>query len=196
MVGLQKRTFRTIFLLTTIALLVLPAVTTFNELLTGIAMQVRLYRCIQEFIVPFQARMIAVVLQLFGITASATATGIALGDAKAIGNIVTISWNCIGWQSFLLFAITLVTGLQGHYTLLSRIQTITIGILGTFLMNITRISLVVLIANSISRAAGIIFHDYFSTLMTVAWLFLFWWFSFSFVLDKEEKAIDKAAENV
>ena len=63
-------------------------------------------------------------------------------------------------------------------------------------MNITRISLVVLIANSISRAAGIIFHDYFSTLMTVAWLFLFWWFSFSFVLDKEEKAIDKAAENV
>ena len=94
MVGLQKRTFRTIFLLTTIALLVLPAVTTFNELLTGIVMQVRLYRYIQEFIVPFQARMIAVVLQLFGITASATATGIALGDAKAIGNIVTISWNC------------------------------------------------------------------------------------------------------
>lgn len=182
----QKKTFKTIFLITTIALLVLPAITTFNELLTSVVMRIQVYRYIQEFIVPFQAKMITAVVNLFGITASATTTGVYLGQAKAVGNNVTISWNCIGWQSFFLFALTLATGLQGHYNLSSRLQTITIGVLGTFLMNITRISLVVLVAHYVSRQAGIIFHDYFSTLMTVAWLFFFWWFVFAFVLERDE----------
>lgn len=43
----QKRTFRALFFILTIALLVLPAVTTFNEILTSIVMLVELYRYIQ-----------------------------------------------------------------------------------------------------------------------------------------------------
>lgn len=193
---LQKRTFKTIFLILTIALLVLPAITTFNELLTRIVMQVKLYRYLQDFIVPLQARMITVVLNLFGITASATATGVMLSSQRVLGESVTISWNCVGWQSFFLFALTLGTGLQGTYSTISRIQTIVIGIFGTFLMNIIRISLVVLIAHFVSRQAGIIFHDYFSTLMTVAWLFLFWWFVFAYVLDRPQSSVDKSTVKV
>jgi len=32
------------------------------------------------------------------------------------------------------------------------------------------------------RQVGIVFHDYFSNLMTIAWLFVFWWFSYTHVL--------------
>lgn len=192
-----KRTFKLIFLFTTILLLVLPAITTFNELLTSLVMRIEVYRYIQNLIVPLQARMITVVVRLFGISASATATGVLIGaSTNTVGNQVTIAWNCIGWQSFILFAITLATGLQGPYTLVSRFQTIAIGILGTFLVNITRISLVVLVAHYISRPAGVIFHDYFSTAMTVSWLFLFWWFAFAYVLEKPKSTINKATLKV
>lgn len=192
----QKRTFKTIFLMTVIALLVLPAVTTFNEILTSLVMQVKLYRLIQDAIVPFQARMISVVLRLFGLVVFPTPTGVVLGQARSIGDSITISWNCIGWQSFFLLVLTLATGLQGSYTLLTRLQTIVIGFLGTFLMNIARISIVVLVAHYVSRPAGVIFHDYVSTLATVAWLFVYWWFVFAFVLEERTPITDRVAVKV
>ena len=196
MTNQQKQTFKVVFLILTIALIVLPAITTFNELLTTIVMRVGFYRAIQDIVVPIQTRMITGVLRVIGLTAFATQTGIHLGEPRVMGNDVTISWNCIGWQSFLLFGLTLATGLQGSYRLSSRLQTITIGVLGTFILNILRITLVVLIANFVSRQAGIIFHDYFSTLMTVAWLFLFWWFVFAYVLEKQGSVIDEVVQKV
>ncbi len=185
----EKKTFKTIFIITTVLLITLPAVTTFNEILTSIVMKIQFYRVIQEFIVPIQAKMIVVVIGLFGIKAIPTPLGVNIGTIQTI-NHVTISWNCIGWQSFLLFVLTLITGLQGPYTRYSKAQTILIGFLGTFLMNITRISLVVLMTQFISKTAGIIFHDYFSTAMTVAWLFFFWWFSFTYVLERKDQVYE------
>lgn len=180
-----KNTLKTLFLLVTVALLILPAITTFNEILTTIVMRIYLYRYLQDFIVPIQAKMITVVMHLFGLAAVPTLKGVALGNFHTIGNHVTISWNCIGWQSFILFLISLGTGLQGNYNTVSKMQTITIGILGTFLINIARISIVVLIAQFIGAVPSLIFHDYVSTLMTIAWLFVYWWFSFTYVLENE-----------
>lgn len=178
----KKKTYKTILIILSLLLLILPAITTFNEILTSIVMRIELYRLIQNFIVPFQAKMITVVLRIFQISAFPTSTGINIGSTTTLGNHITISWNCIGWQSFILLIITLITGLQGPYKLSSRLQTILIGTLGTFLMNIIRISLVVIFAHFLGKTAGIIFHDYFSTIITIAWLFLFWWFTFNFVL--------------
>lgn len=186
---LEKKTFQTIFIITSIILITLPAITTFNEILTSIVMKIHFYRVIQEFIVPIQAKMIVVVIGLFGIRAVPTPLGVNIGTVQTL-NHITISWNCIGWQSFLLFILTLMTGLQGPYTLYSKMQTVLIGFLGTFLMNITRISLIVLIAQFINQTAGVIFHDYFSTIMTIAWLFFFWWFSFTYVLERKFEAYD------
>lgn len=157
-------------------------------------MKIQFYRVIQELIVPLQAKMIVVVIGLFGIKAVPTPLGVNIGTVQTL-NHVTISWNCIGWQSFLLFVLTLLTGLQGPYTRYSKAQTILIGFLGTFLMNITRISLVVLIAQFISTTAGVVFHDYFSTMMTIAWLFFFWWFSFTYVLEREDEAYELFEDN-
>lgn len=182
---MEKSTFKLLLALSALLLLFLPFVTTFNEILTVLIMKVRLYRLIQEFIVPFEAKMVTVILRLFGITAFPTLTSVKIGSFTTVGNNVTISWNCVGWQSFILLVITFLTGLQGSFRLTSKIQTIVIGVLGTFLINILRISLVVIFAYRVSPVLALIFHDYFSTILIIIWLFFFWWFSYNFVLEKE-----------
>lgn len=182
----HKSTFSMLFMILAVMLLVLPAIITFNEVLTSLVMNFGVYKWLQLGVVPYEAKVIVVILRLFGISAYPTSIGINLGNGHTLGANVYLSWNCLGWQSFFLFLITLVTGLQGSYTLYSRIQTILIGFLGTFLMNILRISLVVVIAQFIGSQAAVIFHDYFSVLVTIAWLFVFWWFSFKYVLEKQE----------
>lgn len=180
----EKSTFRLLFVILSIALLLLPLVTTFNEFLTRVVMEVEIYRLIQNFIVPIEAKMVAVILRAIRIPAFPTLTSVKIGKLTTIGNNVTISWNCIGWQSFILLVITLVTGLQGSYQLWTKIQTIIIGVLGTFLFNILRVSLVIIIAHRVSSLAAIIFHDYLSTFLIILWLFTFWWFVYTYVLEK------------
>lgn len=182
---LEKKTFKSLFLVLAVILLILPFVTTFNEFLTRVVMSIKFYRFIQDLVVPIQVKMITVILRMFGITAYPGITTVSFG--KAIGNSVEISWNCIGWQSLILLLISLFTGLQGPYKIQSKLQTVAIGFLGTFLMNLGRITIVILIAYYFGRVAGMVFHDYFSTIMTIAWLFFFWWFSFNYVLEKREE---------
>lgn len=182
----ELSTFRTLFLFLAAILLILPFITTFNEFLTSVVMKIKLYRLIQEFIVPSQVKMITVILRLFGIEAYPGLVTVSFG--KAIGQVVEISWNCIGWQSLILLLISLFTGLQGPYKIYSKFQTVVIGFLGTFLVNLIRVMLVILITYYFGRLPGMIFHDYFSTIMIIAWLFFFWWFSFNYVLEKQEAA--------
>jgi len=49
---------------------------------------------------------------------------------------IRITWNCLGWQSFLLFFVSLLVGLKGPYTKISKLEAVIVGLLGTFLMNI------------------------------------------------------------
>jgi len=180
-----KSTFKTLFILLAMILLILPFITTFNEFLTSVVMKIRLYRLIQDFIVPYQVKMITVILRLFGITAYPGLTTVSFG--RVVGSSVEISWNCIGWQSLVLLVISLFTGLQGPYKIYTKLQTVLIGFLGTFLVNLIRITLVILITYYFGRLAGVVFHDYFSTIMIIAWLFFFWWFAFNFVLERREE---------
>ncbi|OGD92418.1 hypothetical protein A3C33_04580 [Candidatus Curtissbacteria bacterium RIFCSPHIGHO2_02_FULL_42_58] len=92
--------------------------------------------------------------------------------------------NCIGWQSLVLFGLTVFTGFGGKFTKISLLQAFMIGVLGTFLMNVLRITVVALIAFFAGRLPAVIFHDYFSVVVTIGWLFFFWWFSYAFVLEE------------
>lgn len=184
----ELSTFRTLFLFLAAILLILPFITTFNEFLTSVVMKIKLYRLIQDFIVPSQVKMITVILRLLGIEAYPGLVTVSFG--KAIGQVVEISWNCIGWQSVILLLISLFTGLQGPYKIYSKFQTVVIGFLGTFLVNLIRVTLVILVTYYFGRLPGMIFHDYFSTIMIIAWLFFFWWFSFSFVLERKEEVLE------
>lgn len=99
---------------------------------------------------------------------------------------MVISWNCLGWQSLVIFAISLLTGLSGNFTRLSKLESILIGILGTFLLNLARIVVLVLGIVYANQFFAFVLHDYLMILAAILWLFLFWWFSYAFVLEKKE----------
>lgn len=82
---------------------------------------------------------------------------------------------------------TVFTGLSGAHTKLSKIEALTIGVLGVFILNVFRLTTVVLVYQVFGRLVGIIYHDYFTTLLVIGFLFLFWGFSYGFVLEEREK---------
>lgn len=178
-------THQTLIAITTLTLLVLPFITSFNELLTALVLQSQAYLAIQDFVVPFEGKMVGVVLQyLFGLpTVTSGSSLIVLGDRSLR---VYINWNCIGWQSLVLFSITLWTGLRGPYTAKSKGICVLAGIEGTILMNLLRIASVVLVAVYVGYMPALIFHDYGGTILVVLWLVLFWNLAFRHVLKRPD----------
>ena len=184
--GLQRRTerkatFGNLFALLAVTLVLLPFVTTFNEFLTRVVEKSGFYMVIQGHVVPVLTRMMVLILSPLNIDVQATYRGLLVN-----GRSVRLSWNCLGWQSLVLLFISLITGLQGPYTLLSKFEVILTGFLGIFLMNLIRLSGIVVLSVYVSQVASLIFHDYFSNVMIIGWLFFFWWYSFKFVLVRKQ----------
>ncbi|MFZ5392036.1 MAG: exosortase/archaeosortase family protein [Patescibacteria group bacterium] len=173
--------FQIIIILACVTFLVMPFVSTFNEFITTIIGKVELYRILQYHVVPFEAKMVVSTLKLIGIEASSSLTGLQIiKDGNPIN--IFISWNCIGWQSFILLFISMFVGLKGPFTLNSKLETIAIGILGTIIINLVRISLVAMIAFYLGEMASIVFHDYISTLFVICWLIFYWIFCYRYIL--------------
>ena len=188
-------TYQMILLLAAGLLLVLPFITTFNEFLTRAVIELRLDRILTDWVVPTEVRFLALILQPFGITTEVTDAALYLykpGSAFPIP--VYISWNCVGWQSFILFGITLVTGLQGSIPRQRKLQLIALGLLGTFWMNLLRMAAVALVAYFFGRLPAVIFHDYGGTLMILVWLSVFWYALFNYFLadhlDSDEELLN------
>lgn len=184
-ISVSKDTFLTLFLILTLVLVFMPFLATFNDLLTRAVINLRGYSFIRDYIVPAEVRMVAVVLAGLGFDVAVTSEYVVLGQTQEQPFIAEIVWNCIGWQSLLFFIITAFVGLQGDkYTNLSKAKAAIIGVLGTFLVNIFRIVFVVLVAFYFGQYPAIIIHDYGSILAVIFWLFFFWWFAYSFVLEE------------
>ena len=177
----EKKTFAMLFLVLAVVLMVLPFFVTFNDILTRIVMKVELYRFIQEKVVPMEIKMVSVPMNLIGIKSGLLGGYLALQKGSDIF-LVEIAWNCIGWQSMIILILSFFTGLFGRYTRWSKAQVIIAGVCGTFLMNIIRIVLVALFAYYFGQFPAIIFHDYGSIIITIAWLIFFWWFAFAYIL--------------
>lgn len=171
-----------------VMLALLPFVTTFNTILTEIINSVGFYRVIQERLVPWESSLIVVIVRFLGINAF-------LLPKEEIGAFVIekgseyipadLQWNCLGWQSLVLLILSFIAGLQGNFTNLSRIECLLIGLSGTFLLNILRMVFITVGIYYINTAFALLIHDYFAALTTIAWLFFFWWFSYSFVLEEK-----------
>lgn len=175
----QKAVFKSIFALFALLLLILPFMVSFNETLTKAVEAIKIYTLIQSFIVPYEVGMVKVLTSPFNVDFVAYANGMMVR-----GGFLEMTWNCIGWQSLLLLTITLVVGLtSGKYTLLSNIEAILIGIFGTFLINLLRLSVIVLIFVYFRPIYFYVYHDYLAAVVTVIWLTFFWWFIFKFVLE-------------
>lgn len=185
----QKQVFSTIFLLFTLFLVLLPFLVTFNEFLTRIVENFKLYKLLQDQLVPVEVKMVKLLVSPLGVNFVAYQNGMVVK-----GTFLQMTWNCIGWQSLFLLVITLWVGLRsGIYTFSSRVETVCIGLLGTFLINIFRLSVIVLIFAYLRPLYAYIYHDYLAAIVTIVWLFFFWWFSYSFVLEeKTERNIAKS----
>jgi exosortase/archaeosortase family protein len=184
---------RLLLIMGAILLMILPFVTTFNEFLTRIVETTGLDALLTSWIVPFEARMIAVILGLVGIPTQVSPSTLYL-EKGGFFLPVFISWNCVGWQSFILFGATLITGLQGPFTKVSKIESVVVGFLGTFLMNLVRMALVAIIAFFFGQLPAVIFHDYGSTVMILVWLFAYWWFCHGWLLEPMETLPDEGIE--
>lgn len=177
-----KSTFQNLFIILVIFLMLLPFVTTFNEFLTKIVEKTGLYKLIQASFIPYETMLVRTILSLFGIT---TAPGTVAIVKNGVPQGTYIAWNCIGWQSLVILLFSLKAGFQGNFTKLSVLQAAIFGILGTFLINIFRISIILIILYYFDKLPAMIFHDYSSVILTIIWLFFFWWFAYSFILEKK-----------
>jgi exosortase/archaeosortase family protein len=179
----QKQVFIVIFLGLTLMLSVLPFVVTASELLTRIVEGNNLYLWIQNNIVPVEAKMMGALLIPLGYGYE-----FSPGNSSIVvnGQVMGITWNCLGWQSFLLFFVTLLVGFRGRYSKLSVIEALGIGMLGTFWLNIFRMMFTVLLAVHLPSVFRIVFHDYLAAGTTVVWLFGYWWFIYSYTLVSSE----------
>src|SRR5713226_6692439 len=172
----------TLIALTCAMLMLLPLVTTFNDLLTVWAMGLGANNPLQA-IVPAESRMVVSLLGLFGVHAAASGSHLVVWDGAGSMHTLFISWNCIGWQSLILFGVSLLTGLRGGHTLEARVQVMLIGVAGTMLLNLLRVSAVAAIAATVGVAPAILFHDYGGTILFVGFLFAFWVFAQRWILD-------------
>lgn len=173
----QKQTFIIIFSLLALFLATLPFLVTFNEALTHLVERFDLYMWVQERIVPLEVKMVGVLVGPLGVDYLAHQNGMTVNGLYA-----GMTWNCLGWQSLFLFLVTLVAGLRGNYTFWSKTETILIGLLGTFLINLLRLVFIVLLLAYSRPLFAVVYHDYLAAIITILWLFAFWWFSYSFVL--------------
>ncbi len=181
----SKEMFITIFLILVLMLMLFPFMSTFNDVLTRIVINFKGYWFIREVIVPFEVKMVGAILSLMGMQVTLTKEYVVIGQAEPF--VAEIMWNCIGWQSLLFFITTSWVGLQGdRYTNFSKLKAFVIGLLGTFLINIFRIVIVILIAYYAGQFVAAIVHDYGSLLVSIGWLFFYWWFVYSFVLEERD----------
>ena len=179
----MKKTFKFLLLIFAITLGVLPFATSFNEVLTRLVETSDLYKPIQAVLVPYVSKLIVGVLgRLPGLEIATYPFGVVVNGVD-----VRITWNCLGWQSFLLFFASLMIGLRGQYSNLSKLQAVLLGIAGTFLLNIFRIVFTAALVGWWRGLFVILFHNYFSAFLTIVWLIFFWWFSYSFVLESKER---------
>jgi exosortase/archaeosortase family protein len=162
-------------------LMLLPFVTTFDDLLTTWALQLGANNPLQG-IVPIEARMVVGLLGAVGIRAAASGSHIVIWDAAGSMHTLFISWNCIGWQSLILLGISFLSGLRGQQSLEARVQVVLIGIAGTMLLNLIRVAAVAAIAATIGQTPAMLFHDYGGTLLVIGWLFGFWIFAQRWIL--------------
>lgn len=180
----HKKVFIYILLVFSIVLITLPFIVSFNEVLTRVVEKNLLYLWVQNNIVPIEAKMMGAILMPFGYEYAFSPTNSII---VVNGINMGITWNCLGWQSFLLLFVSLLVGFRGRYTKISVLEALGIGILGTFWLNILRMLFTVLLAVHAPPIFRIVFHDYLAAGTTVIWLFIYWYFSYSYVLIEREQ---------
>lgn len=171
-------------------LMVIPFISTFNEFLTSVFLRFRLYQVLEQVVVPYEAKIMMGMFRVLGFSANATDKGFFIGSA-----FFEIQWNCLGWQSVVLLLATLLSGFQGKFSWTSRLEVVVIGFMGTFLINIFRLFMVGFLAVVVDTSFAIIFHDYLALVVVIVWFVVFWWFSYTYVLESKDADLKSGGQS-
>src|SRR3990167_9984496 len=71
-----RERFSAIFIIFALLLMMLPFISTFNEFLTSLFLKWELYRILQNFVVPYEAKIIAGLMNLVRIPAEGVPKGV------------------------------------------------------------------------------------------------------------------------
>jgi exosortase/archaeosortase family protein len=163
----------TLIAITCALLMLLPFVTTFDDLLTSWALAMGANNPLQA-IVPIESRIVVGLLGVVGVHAAASGSHLVIWDSAGSMHTLFVSWNCIGWQSLILLGVSFLSGLRGRQPLEARVQVVLIGVAGTMLLNLMRVAAVAAIAATLGQTPALLFHDYGGTIVVISWLFAFW----------------------
>ena len=153
----------------------------FSDFLTRIVEKYTLYKYINDWVLPYQTALVKQITSPFVPNLISTKNGFIINGAP-----IVITWNCIGWQSMILFIVSLFLALVGKkWTLKSKLITVIIGLVGIFWENILRMSFIIILFSNDMSLFKVIFHDYLAAVTTVLWLIFFWWFAYKFVLEEK-----------
>jgi exosortase/archaeosortase family protein len=165
-----------------VLLLLTPLVATLDDLLAALAQSSGLDALVAGIAAP-EARVVAAALNLVGVRAASDGAILwVFGDHPVK---LVIGWNCVGWQGLVIFGLTLLVGLRRQEHWEAYLHVLTIGILGTVVINLLRIMLVSMLAASAGYYPAIFVHDWAATLFTVVWLAGFWVFAQRWILTWE-----------
>ncbi|MDA4121363.1 MAG: exosortase/archaeosortase family protein [Thaumarchaeota archaeon] len=170
----MRQVQRTLIVSGALIFLTLPLLITFNQFLTSVVMAAGLDKYLTG-LVPYEASAASALLRGLGLHAGNTATNVWLSGGF-IPVTAFIDWNCSGWQSFLVFGITSVSGLGQLRRRRDMVLVASAGLLCVFAINVLRITTVVMLGYYVGYPAALIFHDYGGTLITLGWLLAFWTF--------------------
>lgn len=172
-----------------VLLLLTPFVATMDDLLASLAQRFGLDSAVAFIAIP-EARLVVALLNLVGVAASASGATITVAGAQPVA--LVIGWNCVGWQGLVLIGLTFAVGLRPQDGWEARTHVVLIGLLGTVIINLGRITLVAVLASRAGYYPAIFVHDWAATIATVVWLAGFWYFAQRFVLAPVE-AVAQAA---
>lgn len=180
--------FAMLLAMSAVVLVILPFVSTFDDVLTALGMRLGIAGPLQV-VVPIEVRVTVGLLGFFGIHAAAAGNQLVVWNATGSPQTLFISWNCVGWQSLILLGLSFAVGLRGSMTLGARLEVILFGIAGTLLVNVVRISVVCLLAAAAGYLPAVLFHDYGGTVLLVTWLFTFWFLAYRWFVPNPAPAL-------
>ena len=87
-----------------------------QDILTHLLMRLGGDTFLQHTTVPYELRFMSTILTLFGFHIQAGNAYLTWQQALGKQEYIYFTWNCGGWQSFLLFFVSALPGLAGKFT--------------------------------------------------------------------------------
>jgi len=95
-------------------------------------------------------------------------------DVHGLNTLVLIAWGCAGVQSLFIYTFVILFFVKGaSISLRRKALYVTIGAIGTFLVNLLRIVSICLIGVHISPEALKMFHEYYGELFFIVWIIVY-----------------------